>query len=178
MQESEKWKWSRSVVSNSQRPHGLQPTRLLRPWDFPGKSTGVGCHCLIQSYRGTNPQQLYLCPSFIVMTSPLLFLLQWLFSFFFSLFFFSIWTNWDMPALSLCFHPWKPLPAWFAVTYSIFYWFHILLLVPMVEECARSDQTRKPCNPGLSPGCSVSAHWLLGACPKVSEQHSHFKNLL
>ena len=28
-----------------QRPHGLQPTRLLRPWDFPGKSTGVGCHC-------------------------------------------------------------------------------------------------------------------------------------
>ena len=26
------------------RPHGLQPTRLLRPWDFPGKSTGVGCH--------------------------------------------------------------------------------------------------------------------------------------
>ena len=40
-QESEKWKWSRSVVSNSLRPHGLQPTRLLRPWDFPGKSTGV-----------------------------------------------------------------------------------------------------------------------------------------
>ena len=27
-------------------PHGLQPTRLLRPWDFPGKSTRVGCHCL------------------------------------------------------------------------------------------------------------------------------------
>ena len=26
------------------RPPGLQPTRLLRPWDFPGKSTGVGCH--------------------------------------------------------------------------------------------------------------------------------------
>ena len=28
-------------MSNSQRPHGLQPTRLFRPWDFPGKSTGV-----------------------------------------------------------------------------------------------------------------------------------------
>ena len=27
------------------RPHGLQPTRLLHPWDFPGKSTVVGCHC-------------------------------------------------------------------------------------------------------------------------------------
>ena len=45
MHESEKWKWSRSVVSDPQQPHGLQPTRLLRPWDFPGKSTGVGCHC-------------------------------------------------------------------------------------------------------------------------------------
>ena len=47
MHESEKWKWSRSVVSDSQRPHGLQPNRLLRPWDFPSKSTGVGCHCLL-----------------------------------------------------------------------------------------------------------------------------------
>ena len=49
MHESEKWKWSRSVVSDSSRPHGLQPTRLLRPWYFPGKSTGVGCHRLLQS---------------------------------------------------------------------------------------------------------------------------------
>ena len=48
MQESEKWKWSRSVVSDSVRPHGLQPTRLLRPWEFPGKSTGVGWHCLLR----------------------------------------------------------------------------------------------------------------------------------
>ena len=48
MHESEKWKWSRSVVSDSWRPHGLQPTRLLCPWDFPGKSTGVGCHCLLR----------------------------------------------------------------------------------------------------------------------------------
>ena len=35
MYESEKWKWSSSVVSDSSRPHGLQPTRLLHPWDFP-----------------------------------------------------------------------------------------------------------------------------------------------
>ena len=48
MQESEKWKWSCSVVSDPQRTHGLQPPRLLHPWDFPGKSTGVGCHCLLQ----------------------------------------------------------------------------------------------------------------------------------
>ena len=43
MHESEKWKGSRSVVSDSLWAHGLQPTRLLRPRDFPGKSTGVGC---------------------------------------------------------------------------------------------------------------------------------------
>ena len=42
MHESEKWKWSGSAVSDSLQPHGLQPTRLLHPWDFPGKSTGVG----------------------------------------------------------------------------------------------------------------------------------------
>ena len=34
-------------MPDSVRPHGLQPTRLLRPWDFPGKSTGMGCHCLL-----------------------------------------------------------------------------------------------------------------------------------
>ena len=47
MHESEKWKWSCSVVSDPQRPHGLQTSRLLCPWDFLGKSTGVGCHCLL-----------------------------------------------------------------------------------------------------------------------------------
>ena len=42
---SRKWKWSRSVLSDSLRPPGLQPTRLLCPWDSPGKNTGVGCCC-------------------------------------------------------------------------------------------------------------------------------------
>ena len=42
-----KWKRSRSVVSDSLRPRGLQPTRLPRPWGFPGRSTEVGCHCLL-----------------------------------------------------------------------------------------------------------------------------------
>ena len=51
-------KWSRSVVSDSLQPHGLKPTRLLRPWDFPGKNTGVGCHFLLQDIfltQGLNP---------------------------------------------------------------------------------------------------------------------------
>ena len=50
MHESEKWKWSHSVMSDSSRPQGLQPTGLLRPWDFPGKSAGVGCHCLLRGH--------------------------------------------------------------------------------------------------------------------------------
>ena len=45
----EKWKWSCSVMSDSLQLRGLQPTRLLHPWDFPSKSTGVGCHCLLLS---------------------------------------------------------------------------------------------------------------------------------
>ena len=51
--ESEKRKWSLSIMSDTQRSHGLQPLRLLCPWNFPGKSTGVGCHCLlcILSYK-------------------------------------------------------------------------------------------------------------------------------
>ena len=34
-------------MCDPQWSHGLQPTRILCPWDFPGKSTGVGCHCLL-----------------------------------------------------------------------------------------------------------------------------------
>ena len=53
-----KWKWSHSVVSNSLSPHGLKPTMLLYPWDFPGKSTGVGCHFLLQSIFPTQGSNL------------------------------------------------------------------------------------------------------------------------
>ena len=35
-------------MSDSVRPHRRQPTRLRRPWDYPGKNTGVGCHFLLQ----------------------------------------------------------------------------------------------------------------------------------
>ena len=51
-----------SVVPNSLRPHGLQPTRLLCPWDFPGKDTGVGCYFLLQGTfptQGSNPDLLH-----------------------------------------------------------------------------------------------------------------------
>ena len=38
-------------MSNSVRPHRRQPTRLPRPWDSPGKNTGVGCHFLLQCIK-------------------------------------------------------------------------------------------------------------------------------
>ena len=40
-----------SVVSDSVRPHRRQPTRLPRPWDSPGRNTGVGCHFLLQCMK-------------------------------------------------------------------------------------------------------------------------------
>ena len=42
---------SRSVVSDSVRPHRRQPPRLSHPWDSPGKNTGVGCHFLLQCMK-------------------------------------------------------------------------------------------------------------------------------
>ena len=48
---------SGSVVSDSLQPHGPEPARLLCPWDFPGKNTGVGCHSLLQGIfliQGSN----------------------------------------------------------------------------------------------------------------------------
>ena len=40
-----------SAVSDSVQPHSRQPTMLCRPWDSPGKSTGVGCHFLLQCMK-------------------------------------------------------------------------------------------------------------------------------
>ena len=43
MHESENWKWSHSVVSDSLRPHGPQSARFLCPCNFSGKNTGIRC---------------------------------------------------------------------------------------------------------------------------------------
>ena len=43
-----------SVVSDSLWPYGLQPARLLWPWESPGKNTGVGCHALLQGIFPTQ----------------------------------------------------------------------------------------------------------------------------
>ena len=46
------WCYVTSVVSNSVRPHRRQPTRLLCPWESPGKNTGAGCHFFFQCMHG------------------------------------------------------------------------------------------------------------------------------
>ena len=37
-----------TLAMSSLPPHGLEPIRLLCPWDSPGRNTGVGCHALLQ----------------------------------------------------------------------------------------------------------------------------------
>ena len=60
-----------SVVSNFLKACGLQPARLLHPWDSAGKNTGVGCHALLQGIFLTQRLNLFL-----------LCLLHWLYSFY------------------------------------------------------------------------------------------------
>ena len=52
--------WVTSVVSNSMRPHRRQPTRLHRPWDSPGKITGVGCHFLLHCMKVKSESEVAL----------------------------------------------------------------------------------------------------------------------
>ena len=65
-----------SVMSKSLWPHGLKSSRLLCPWDFPGKNTGVGSHFLLQGIFPThwsNPRSLAspaLTDGFFITTSP------------------------------------------------------------------------------------------------------------
>ena len=49
-----------SFVSDSLRPCGLWPTRLLCPWDSPDKNTGAGCHALLQGNFPTQGLTLHL----------------------------------------------------------------------------------------------------------------------
>ena len=69
---SNAWKWSRSVMSDPQRPHELQPTRLLHPWDFPGKSTGwsaiaLSKRILIQANYSLNVFYRLFCKNVIIL---------------------------------------------------------------------------------------------------------------
>ena len=55
---------SRLVVSYSVRPHTRQPTSLPRPWDSPGKNTGVGSHFLLQCRKVKSENEVaQSCPT-------------------------------------------------------------------------------------------------------------------
>ena len=56
-------------MSDSVRPHGLQPTRLLCPWDSPGKNTGVGCHFLLQCMKVESERQV--AQSCLTLSNPM-----------------------------------------------------------------------------------------------------------
>ena len=51
-------------MSDSVQPHRQQPTRLPRPWDSPGKNTGVGCHFLLQCMKVKSESEVtQSCPT-------------------------------------------------------------------------------------------------------------------
>ena len=53
-----------SVMSDSVRPHWRKPTRFPRPWDSPGKNTGVGCHFLLQCVKVKSEREVaQSCPT-------------------------------------------------------------------------------------------------------------------
>ena len=56
-------------MSDSGRPHRRQPTRLPRPWDFPGKNTGVGCHFLLQCMKVKSESEV--AQSLLTLSDPI-----------------------------------------------------------------------------------------------------------
>ena len=51
-------------MSDSVRPYRRQPTRLSRPWDSPGKNTGMGCHFLLQCMKVKSESEVaQSCPT-------------------------------------------------------------------------------------------------------------------
>ena len=62
-------------MSDSVRPHRRQPTRLRRPWDSPGRNTGVGCHFLLQCVKVKSESEVaQSCPT---LSDPIRLLCPW-----------------------------------------------------------------------------------------------------
>ena len=58
-------------MSDSARPHRWQPTRLPRPWDSPGKNTGVGCHFLLQCMKVKSDSESEVAQSCLTPSDPM-----------------------------------------------------------------------------------------------------------
>ena len=65
------WGWFGlgSIVSDPVRPHRQQPTRFPRPWDSPGKNTGVGCHFLLQCRKVKSESEV--AQSYLTLSDPM-----------------------------------------------------------------------------------------------------------
>ena len=88
--------FSHSVVSDSLRPHELQPTTLLCPWNFSGKNSGMGCHYLYYALQGIFPTQGW-------NPHPLLWQADSFFVCFFNFFYYKfIYFNWRLITLQYC----------------------------------------------------------------------------
>ena len=59
-----------SVMSDSPQSRGLWPTRLFCPWNFPGRSTGAGCHFLLFPDSGMEPTSPSLAGRFFTTEPP------------------------------------------------------------------------------------------------------------
>ena len=57
------------IVSDSVRPHRWQPTRLLCPWDSPGKNTGRDCHFLLQCMKVKGESEV--TQSYLTLSNPM-----------------------------------------------------------------------------------------------------------
>ena len=58
-------------MSDSVRPHRRQPTKLPRPWDSPGKNTGVGCHFLLQCMQVKSESESEVAQSCPTLRDPI-----------------------------------------------------------------------------------------------------------
>ena len=78
---SNAWKWKVKVKSLSYvQPSVDQPSRLLRPRDFPGKSTGVGCHCLLRFWVKNTTNFNLLVSAIVCPLTKLMNFTRWRFS--------------------------------------------------------------------------------------------------
>ena len=88
--------FSFSVVSNSLWPHGLEPTRLLCPWDCTSKNSGVCCHFYLQGISPTQGGNLHLLHWRCIL---------------------CFWTNGEMFATNLL--NWKSIIFWFCFVLNL-----------------------------------------------------------
>ena len=64
-------------MSHSVRPHRWQPTRLPRPWDSPGKNTGMGCHFLLQHMLIKQGKEVTKCYVLVINRDTVVFLKEY-----------------------------------------------------------------------------------------------------